>query len=111
VANTGTSTGFGFLALAALGAVVVLGNAQRRDLSRRSLSPPTTAPSRQQAARQLNRASALSADAALADSAVEHYRGSFHNRVMYLPLGIASQAVFASLHGTVDRAQGPDSRR
>jgi hypothetical protein len=37
--------------------------------------------------------------------------GRFHNKVMYLPLGVASQAVFAGLHGTVDRAQGPDSRR
>jgi hypothetical protein len=47
----------------------------------------------------------------LADSAAEHYRGSFHNKVMYLPLGIASQAAFASLHGTVDRDHGPDARR
>lgn len=111
MANTGTSTGFGFLALAAVGAVVVLGSAQRRHLSRRSFSPPATTPARQQAARQLNRASALLVGAALADSALEHYRGSFHNKVMYLPLGIASQAVVASLHGAIDRAQGPDSRR
>ena len=89
MANTGTSTGFGFLALAALGAVVVLGSAQRRHLSRRSLTPPAATLARQQAARRLNRASALLAGAALADSAVEHYRGSFHNKVMYLPLGIA----------------------
>ena len=103
--------GSGFWRLPLLGAVAVLGSAQRRHLSRRSLSPPATTPARQQAAQQLNRASALLAGAALADSAVEHYRGSFHNKAMYLPLGVAAQAFVASLHGAVDRAQGPDSRR
>ncbi len=111
MANTGTSTGFGFLALAAAGAVVVLASAQRRHLRRDAHPLPDATPKQRQAARQLNRASALLAGAALADSAVEHYRGSFHNKIMYLPLGIASQAVVASLHGTVDRDRAPDLRR
>lgn len=42
------------------------------------------------AARRLDTASALLAASALADSAVEHYRGSFHNRMMYVPLAVST---------------------
>jgi hypothetical protein len=63
------------------------------------------------AAQQINRASTLLAGAVLADSAVEHYRGSFHNKVMYLPLAISAQTVVAGLHGTVDRDGSVDVRR
>ena len=38
------------------------------------------------AARRLNRAAAVLAFSVLADSAVEHYRGSFKNKAMYTPL-------------------------
>ena len=55
------------------------------------------------AARQLNLGAALLALAVLADSAVEHYRGSFHNRAMYVPLASAALALGGSLHGTLDR--------
>jgi hypothetical protein len=55
------------------------------------------------AARQLNLGAALLALAVLADSAVEHYRGSFHNRTMYAPLASAALALAGSLHGTMDR--------
>jgi hypothetical protein len=55
------------------------------------------------AARQLNLGAALLALAVLADSAVEHYRGSFHNRTMYAPLASAALALGGSLHGTMDR--------
>ena len=55
------------------------------------------------AARQLNLGAALLALAVLADSAVEHYRGSFHNRAMYAPLASAALALGGSLHGTMDR--------
>jgi len=55
------------------------------------------------AARQLNLGAALLAIAVLADSAVEHYRGSFHNRAMYAPLASAALALGGSLHGTLDR--------
>lgn len=57
------------------------------------------------AARQLNLGAALLALAVLADSAVEHYRGSFHNRAMYAPLASATLALAGSLHGAVDRRQ------
>jgi hypothetical protein len=89
----------------------VLASAQRRHLSRRKLSLPTATPARERATQRLYLASALLAGAVLADSAVEHYRGSFHNKVMYLPLGIASQAIVANLHGAVDRIARSDSRR
>ena len=55
------------------------------------------------AARELNLGAALLALAVLADSAVEHYRGSFHNRAMYVPLASATLALAGSLHGTMDR--------
>ena len=55
------------------------------------------------AARQLNLGAALLALAVLADSAVEHYRGSYHNRAMYAPLASAALALGGSLHGTMDR--------
>lgn len=54
-------------------------------------------------ARQLNLGAALLALAVLADSGVEHYRGSFHNRTMYAPLVSAALALAGSLHGTMDR--------
>jgi hypothetical protein len=39
----------------------------------------------------------------LADSAVEHYRGSFQNRAMYAPLVAAAMTLGGSIFGTVDR--------
>jgi hypothetical protein len=55
------------------------------------------------AARQLNLGAALLALSVLADSAVEHYRGSFHNRAMYAPLASAALALGGSLAGMLDR--------
>jgi hypothetical protein len=51
------------------------------------------------------------ATAALADSAVEHYRGAFHNKTMILPLMVAAQAVGASLHGALHRPTRASSTR
>ncbi len=56
------------------------------------------------AARAFNRSSALLAWSALADSAVEHYRGSFENRAMYAPLIVGSLSLAAGLHGGADHA-------
>jgi hypothetical protein len=36
------------------------------------------------------------------DSAVEHYRGSFHNKTMYVPLVSSFLSLLAGLHGTSD---------
>jgi len=58
------------------------------------------------AGRRLNRASGLLAFSVLADSGVEHYRGSFNNRVMYTPLVVSALALAVSLHGLADDRAG-----
>jgi len=55
------------------------------------------------AARRMNRAAGVIAASVLADSAVEHYRGSFHNKAMVIPLVTATLSLAASLHGNGDR--------
>ena len=58
------------------------------------------------AGRRLNGSAAMLALSVLADSGVEHYRGSFQNRAMYTPLAAAALTLGASLFGTADaRAQ------
>lgn len=54
------------------------------------------------AGRRLNGSSALLAFSVLADSAVEHYRGSFANRAMYTPLVMAALTLGGSLFGLAD---------
>jgi hypothetical protein len=55
------------------------------------------------AARRLNRAAGLLAGSVLADSAVEHYRGSFENPAMYASLLTAALSLAVSGHGVSDR--------
>ena len=54
------------------------------------------------AARKLNRAAGTLAASVLADSSVEHYRGSFKNKAMYTPLLVSALALATSVHGTRD---------
>ena len=54
------------------------------------------------AGRRLNGSAAMLAFAVLADSAIEHYRGSFHNRAMYVPLTISAFTFGGSLFGVGD---------
>lgn len=54
------------------------------------------------AGRQLNLSAAILALSVLADSGVEHYRGSFENRAMYTPLATAALTLAASLFGAAD---------
>ena len=54
------------------------------------------------AARRLNRAAGVLAASVLADSAVEHYRGQFHNKAMITPLLTAGLALAVSAHGNAD---------
>ncbi len=56
------------------------------------------------AARRLNRAAGTIAGSVLFDSAIEHYRGSFHNKAMFAPLVTSALSLAASLHGTRDRS-------
>jgi hypothetical protein len=54
-------------------------------------------------ARRLNRATSLLATSVLLDSALEHYRGSFKNRFMFVPPVVSALTLAVSAHGTIDR--------
>ena len=54
------------------------------------------------AGRRLNGSAAMLALSVLADSAVEHYRGSFQNRAMYTPLATSALTLGASVFGLAD---------
>jgi hypothetical protein len=54
------------------------------------------------AARRLNRAAGTLATSVLADSAVEHYRGSFKNKAMFTPIIVSALTLATSIHGTSD---------
>ena len=54
------------------------------------------------AARRLNRAAGILATSVLADSGVEHYRGSFKNKAMFTPLVVSALTLATSIHGTAD---------
>ena len=66
--------------------------------ARSALGRPATV----KAARRLNRAAGLLALSVLADSAVEHYRGSFKNKAMFTPLVVSALTLAMSAHGTSD---------
>jgi len=55
------------------------------------------------AARRMNRAAGMIAASVLADSAIEHYRGSFHNKAMAAPLLTAALSLAVSAHGNADK--------
>ncbi|WP_407176718.1 hypothetical protein [Bradyrhizobium sp. STM 3562] len=69
----------------------------RGTIFRRKEKPAVTA------ARRLNCAAGVLAFSVLADSAIEHYRGSFCNPAMYVPLAVSSLALMTSGHGIMDR--------
>lgn len=101
---------------ALLGLVAVAAALPKRPESRiaalpAKLLPARTIPRLDSASRQLNGAAALLALAALSDSAVEHYRGSFHNKTMYVPLGAAAVTLLASLRDTIAPAVADRSER
>ncbi len=56
------------------------------------------------AARRLNNSSALLALSVFADSSIEHYRGMFHNRTMFVPLAVSAASLASSLHGIGDES-------
>ena len=58
------------------------------------------------AARRMNWAAGTLAASVLADSAVEHYRGQFHNKAMYAPLATSALSLAVSIHGLSDRRPG-----
>ncbi len=116
------------LGSAAIAASVAILALRRREGEERHLAPtasPAPSPSERgakaetearsesrpnQAARQLDRASAMLAASVLTDSAIEHYRGSFQNKAMYVPLGVSALTLAVSAQGG-DRLPGLPVRR
>jgi len=63
------------------------------------------------AARQLNSGAAVLAFAVLTDSGLEHYRGLYFNRFMYVPLVVSTTTLGISLHGVRDGGKVPQRFR
>ncbi|MEO7066785.1 MAG: hypothetical protein ABI114_07755 [Rhodanobacter sp.] len=99
------------LGAAAIGAAVLerrRPSRQRPLRSARQLPRPLALPGGEEkthieAARRFNHSSSLLALSVLADSGIEHYRGSFKNPAMFVPLVSATLSFFAGLHGGHDR--------
>jgi hypothetical protein len=72
---------------------------------RRSPGPSPGAAVR--AAQRMNRAAGVMATSVLADSALEHYRGSFHNKAMLAPLVSSVLSIAVSAHGNADKRPVP----
>ena len=68
-------------------------------------------PGVERAARALRRSASLLALSVLADSSVEHYRGSFDNPAMSAPLAASLLSLAAGLHGMSERAQADGAGR
>ena len=81
--------------------------ALQQSASRQTIVVPRRRPKRKPstviAARRLNRAAGVLALSVLADSGVEHYRGSFENKAMFTPLVVSALTLGTSVHGTADR--------
>ena len=65
-------------------------------------APPLGRAAKVKAARRLNRAAGTLAGSVLFDSALEHYRGQFHNKAMFTPLVTAALSLAVSGHGQTD---------
>jgi hypothetical protein len=87
--------------LAALGAAVVYRLIER---PRRTVPQQAREPEHVTAARYLNGAAAVLSFSVLTDSAMEHYRGAYHNPAMYLAPTVAAAALANSVHMTVTPA-------
>ncbi|MBB2203290.1 hypothetical protein [Gluconacetobacter tumulisoli] len=112
MANTASPDGAPRAALALLGSltgvalVAALHSRSPAPATRPSMKAPAPDPAAaNRAARRLNRAAGTLAASVLLDSAVEHYRGQFENRMMYTPLVTAAMALGVSAHGTMDQRQ------
>ncbi len=101
---TGTGMALAGLALGSVllrAAPVDVGEGGRRAVAiRRARGSKTSATVR--AARRLNRAAGTLAASVLADSGIEHYRGSFKNKAMFTPLIVSALTLATSIHGTSD---------
>ena len=105
---------FGAIALGIAGIALASDLVLQRPLSRSNAFPgrrlvplvlrdkPTPGRATVTAARRLNRAAGTLAVSVLADSAIEHYRGSFENKAMLTPLVVSALTLATSVHGTSD---------
>lgn len=98
------------LALGLAGAVVAaaLCSARRPARAQRLKQQPETAAANKlgvhvDTARGFNQSASLLALSVLADSGMGHYRGSFANPAMFVPLISATLSLLAGLHGGTDR--------
>jgi hypothetical protein len=71
---------------------------------RRTVPEKVEEPEHVAAARYLSGAAAVLSFSVLTDSAIEHYRGAFHNPAMFLPPAVAAAALANSIHMTVTPA-------
>jgi hypothetical protein len=82
---------------------LIASKAPRQALAVRPAEPPReTSGTTIRAGQRLNCAAGTLAFSVLADSAIEHYRGSFNNPAMYTPLVVSLSALGVSLHGVAD---------
>ncbi|MGJ0509799.1 MAG: hypothetical protein ACR652_22285 [Methylocystis sp.] len=86
-----------FLGALVLGAVA--GAAWRAASAVKQTGPSTSAPGADSQARTLHGSAALLAASVLADSALEHYRGSFENPGMFAPLLSSALALGSAVEG------------
>lgn len=84
------------------GAPVRIGETRRRRVVAIRPAPAAKSSATVRAARRLNRAAGTLAASVLADSGVEHYRGSFKNKAMFTPLIVSALTLGVSVHGTAD---------
>jgi hypothetical protein len=101
--EAGRLVGIGLIGVLALAAATVLLVRRRTATSAEQRPPQQLQPATVLAARRLNRAAGVLAFSVLADSALEHYRGSFDNRAMFIPPLVSSLMLAISVHGTADQ--------
>jgi hypothetical protein len=87
--------------LAALAAITVI---RLLEKPRVTAAEPSEQPEHVGAARYLNGAAAILSFSVLTDSAMEHYRGAYHNPAMYLPPVVAGASLVNSLYMTLTPA-------
>ena len=93
---------FGIAALT-LGSLIAIRLASRQggqSMGRQQAAKAARHEARKLASRRLDQAAATLSASVLFDSAMEHYRGSFKNPVMYLPLAVSAIAIIASASGS-----------
>jgi len=104
---SGNDTAIALLLGGAALAATLLGDRKRDPILRKPASRRAPAAGEEQvhvsSARRFNHSSSLLALSVLADSGVEHYRGSFENPAMFIPLLSATLSMLAGLHGGRDR--------